>query len=78
MHGHWHFTDKYLGVTHSICNLRYLAPPEIPVVFHNNSNYDFCLMIKNLEKMYDSNNFECLGYNIEKYISFSVFLDKKC
>ena len=43
---HWHYTRKYLGVTHSICNLKYKTPKEIPVVFHNGSNYDYHFIVK--------------------------------
>ena len=35
---HCHFTCKYRGAAHSICNLRFNVPNEIPVVFHNGSN----------------------------------------
>ena len=31
---HCHYTGKYRGAAHSICNLRYKIPREIPVVFH--------------------------------------------
>ena len=31
---HCHHTRKYRGAAHSICNLRYKTPNEIPVVFH--------------------------------------------
>ena len=34
---HCHYTGKYRGAAHSICNLRYKIPREIPVVFHNGS-----------------------------------------
>ena len=36
-----HFTGKYRGAAHKICNLRYKEPKKIPVVFHNGSNYDY-------------------------------------
>ena len=36
--------------THSICNLRYKIPKEIPVVFHNGSTYDYHFLIKELAK----------------------------
>ena len=29
----YHYTGKYRGVAHNICNLRYRVPKEIPVVF---------------------------------------------
>ena len=37
---HCNYTGKYRGTAHSICNLRYKTPKEIPVVFHNGSTYD--------------------------------------
>ena len=32
---HCHFIGKWIGPAHSICNLRFNVPNEIPVVFHN-------------------------------------------
>ena len=32
-----HYTGKYRGAAHNICNLRYKTPKDIPVVFHNGS-----------------------------------------
>ena len=43
---HCHFTGKYGGAAHDICNLRYKTPKEIPVVFHNGSTYDYHFIIK--------------------------------
>ena len=34
---HCHYTGKYRGAAHNICNLRYKISKEIPVVFHNGS-----------------------------------------
>ena len=34
---HCHYTEKYRGTAHNICNLRYETPKENPVVFHNGS-----------------------------------------
>ena len=34
---HCHYTGKYRGAAHNICNLEYKIPKEIPVVFHNGS-----------------------------------------
>ena len=58
------------------CNLRYKTPKEIPVVFHNGSTYDYHFIIKELVKEFEG-NFECLGENTEKYITFSVPIKKK-
>ena len=49
---------------------------EIPVVFHNGSTYDYHFIIKELVKEFDG-NFECLGENTEKHITFSVLIKKK-
>ena len=73
---HCHYTGKYRGAAHNICNLRYKVPKEIPVVFHNGSTYDYHFIIKELVKELDG-NFDCLGENTEKYITFSVPLKKK-
>ena len=72
---HCHYTGKYRGAAHNICNLRYKVPKEIPVVFHNSSTYDYHFIIKELVKEFDG-NFDCLGENTEKYITFSVPIKK--
>ena len=73
---HCHYTGKYRGAAHNICNLRYKVPKEIPIVFHNGSIYDYHFIIKELVKEFEG-NFECLGENTEKYITFSVPIKKK-
>ena len=73
---HCHYTGKYRGAAHNICNLRYKIPKEIPIVFHNGSTYDYHFIINELVKEFDG-NFECLGENTEKYITFSVPIKKK-
>ena len=45
-------------------------------MFHNGSTYDYHFIIKELVKKFED-NFECLGENTEKYITFSVPLKKK-
>ena len=73
---HCHYTGKYKGAAHSICNLRYKIPKETHVVFHNGSTYDYHFIIKQLAKEFKG-NFECLGENSEKYITFSVPIKKE-
>ena len=73
---HCHYTGKFRGAAHSICNLRYKTPKEIPVVFHNGSTYDYHFIINKLaKKLYGK--LECLGENTEKYITFSVPISKE-
>ena len=38
---HCHYTGKYRSTAHSICNLKFNVPNEIPEVFRNDSNYDY-------------------------------------
>ena len=73
---HCHYTGKYRGTAHSKCNLNYKIPREMPVVFHNGSTYDYHFIIKQLAKEFKG-KFDCLGENMEKYITFSVPIEKE-
>ena len=73
---HCHYTGKYRGAVHDICNLRYKIPKEIPVVFYNGSTYDYHFIIKELAEEFEG-EFECLGENTEKYLTFSVPIKKE-
>ena len=54
----------------------YNTPRETPVIFHNGSNYDYHLIIKGLAEEFGG-DFECLGENKEKHITFSVPIKKE-
>ena len=54
----------------------YNTPREIPVVFHNGSSYDHHSIIKGLTEKFEG-DFECLGENKGKYITFSVPIKKE-
>ena len=64
---HCHFTGKIRGAAHSICNLRYKIPQEIPVKIYNGSNYDSHFIIRELAEEFKG-QFECLGENTEKFL----------
>ena len=72
---HDHYTGIYRGAAHSICNLRYSTQVDIPVMFHNGSNYDFNLTITELAKEFRS-EMRCIPLNTNKYMSFSIPLKK--
>ena len=72
---HCHYTGKFRGAAHSICNLRYKVPKKIPVIIHNRSTYDDHFIIKQLPEEFEG-QFECLGENTEKYF-FSVLIKKE-
>ena len=44
-----YYTGEYRSAVHSICNLKYSAPKNIPIAFHNGSNYDYHFIIKDLK-----------------------------
>ena len=68
---HCHYIEKYRGTAHNICNLRYKIPKEIIIVFHNGSTYNYHFIINELTEEYEG-QFECLGENTNKYITFPV------
>ena len=72
---HCHDTGKYRGAAHSICNLNYKIPKEIPVVFHNGSTYDYYFIIKQLAREFKG-YFHCLGENTENTL-LSLYQSKK-
>ena len=72
---HCYYTGKFRGAPHSIFNLRYKTPKEIPIVFYNNSTHDNHFIIKELLKIFEG-QFECLREKTEKYITFSVPIKK--
>ena len=66
---HCHYTGKFRGAAHNICNLRYKIAKEIHVVFHNASTYDYHFISKQLAIEFKG-EFKCLGENTKKYITF--------
>ena len=67
----YHYTRKYRRVSHSICNLKFNVPNEIPVVFHNGSNYDENFIIEN-SHMNLSENLNTLGTTQKSTIPFQL------
>ena len=60
-----HYTGKFREAAHSICNLRYKVPENIPVVIHNASYEEFDQLAEEFEGELD-----CIGEIIQKYITF--------
>ena len=75
---HCYYTGKYRGGARSICNLKFIVPNEISVVFYSpcSSNYDYHFIIRKLANKFEG-KFECLGENIETYKTFSVSIEKE-
>ena len=45
--GHCQYTWEFRGPAHNICNLRYKTLKEIPVIFHNGSNFIIVTSLSN-------------------------------
>ena len=72
---HCYYTGEYRGVADSICNLKYSVPKKIPAAFHNGSSYDYHFIMKELSEQFKK-QFTYLGENTEKYITFTVPIEK--
>ena len=73
---HCHYTGEYRGAAHSKCNLKYSVPKRIPIVFDDVSNYDYHFIIKELAEE-SKKQLTYLGENTEKYIPFTVPIEKE-
>ena len=72
---HCHYTGKFRGAAHSKCNLNYKVPKEIPIIIHN-ASYDTHFILEQLAKEFKG-ELNCIVDNMEKYITFSVPIEKK-
>ena len=61
---------------HTICNLKHIVPKSIPIVFRSGSNYDYYSIIKESAEEFKK-QFTCLEENTEKYITFTVPIEKE-
>ena len=73
---HCHYTGKFREATHSKCNLNYKVPKDIPTIIHN-ASYDTHFIINQLAEEFKG-NLDCIGENMENYITFSIPIKKKC
>ena len=73
---HCHYTEKFRRSAHSKCNLNYQISKDIPIIIHNTS-YDTNFIIKQLAEKFKGGS-NCIGENMEKYITFFVPIKKEC
>ena len=66
---------KFRGAAHSKCNLNYKVPKDIPMIIHN-ASYDTYFIINQLAEEFKG-KLNCIGENMEKYITFSVPIKKE-
>ena len=67
---HCHYKGKFRGAAHSKCSLNYKFLKDIPVIVHN-ASYDTRFIINQFAKEFEG-GLNCIGDNMEKYITFSV------
>ena len=72
---HCHQTGKFRGAAHSKCNLNYNVSKDIPIIIHN-ASYDTHFIISQLAEEFKGKR-NCIGENMEKYITFSVPINKQ-
>ena len=70
-----HYTGEYRDAAYSVCNLKHSVLKKILIAFHNGSKYDHHFIIKELAT--EKKLFTCLGENTEKYIAFTVPIEKE-
>ena len=72
---HCHYTGKFRGIAHSKYNLNYKVPKDIPIIIHN-ASYNTHFIINQLAEECKG-ELNCIGENMEKYISYSVPIKKE-
>ena len=73
---HCHYTGNFRGAGHGICNLNYNVQNQIPIIIHN-ASYDTHFLLNQLAIEFKG-ELNCVGYNMKKYITFSVPIKKEC
>ena len=68
--------EIFMGAAHSKCNLNYKVQKEIPIIIHN-ASYDTHFMLNQLAIEFKG-ELNCIGDNMEKYITFYLPIKKKC
>ena len=72
---HCPYTGKFRGAAHSKCNLNYKVLKETSIIIHN-ASYDTHFLLNQLAKTFKG-ELNCIGDNMEKYITFSVPIKKE-
>ena len=65
---HCHYTGKFKGAAHSICNLRYKVPDNIPIIIHN-ASYDTYFIINHLAEEFKG-KLDCIEEHGKMYYFF--------
>ena len=69
---HCHFSGKFLGYAHTLCNLQRQRTKFSPIFAHNLANYDIHHVIRALKSGSENNTISVIPINEEKYVSLSL------
>ena len=64
-HDYCHLTGKFCGAAHNECNLNDSITGRIPVILHNQRDYDSHLIMQGLGKLMDR-KINCIPNNTDK------------
>ena len=67
---------KDKGAANNIFNLKYNIPKGNSVLFHNGSNFDYHVIMKDIANKFEG-EFTCLGKNTETYKALAVPITKE-
>ena len=72
---HCHYKGEFRGAALSICNLNYSVQKEISIIIHN-ATYDTHFILNQLATEFKG-ELNCIGDNMEKYITLSAPIKKE-
>ncbi|XP_066596509.1 uncharacterized protein [Prorops nasuta] len=70
---HDHITGLFRGAAHNSCNINYKLKLNIPVIFHNLSNYDAHFLIRDITNSFEG-DVKVIPLNMEKYMTIIKFI----
>ncbi|XP_066596570.1 uncharacterized protein [Prorops nasuta] len=73
---HDHITGLFRGAAHNSCNINYKLKLNIPVIFHNVSNYDAHFLIRDITNSFEG-DVKVILLNTEKYMTIIKFIKNK-
>ena len=69
---HCHFSGKFRGAGHGVCNINAPKQSKIYIYMHNGSNYDNHFVISALSANKKTKNIEIIGNTKEKYVQIKT------
>ena len=74
IHDHDHWSGRYRGPAHSVCNMQLRPTKRIPVFFHNLAGYDGHFIVQHIHKA-DFKKVDLIAKTAERYINMHATVD---